>query len=250
MDNKQTNIIVSDLLDISNFFMTKNPKEINVIFDKINEIIPITSGIICKIHLDDTKFKIKNYYSYNIDERFLTAYQSYGMVEIDSIMRFTYNHSIPIQWSDALSSVYSNSKFTQHLNKYNLYDGIAYMHKDTNTDWLTYFCLGYDDIKPIHSLFIRYLAPYIHNTLKFRAIQNVIKSKNISKREIEVLQWVADGKTYWEISKILTISERTVRFHIGNIISKLNANNNVHAISKAIRLNILISNKVGLERYS
>ena len=59
----------------------------------------------------------------------------------------------------------------------------------------------------------------------------------LSIREKEVVRWIAEGKTYWEISKILEISERTVRFHAQNIKSKLNAGSMAHAISKIVGKN-------------
>ncbi|HET9113134.1 MAG TPA: helix-turn-helix transcriptional regulator, partial [Burkholderiales bacterium] len=61
----------------------------------------------------------------------------------------------------------------------------------------------------------------------------------LSSREVEVLQWTGDGKTSGEISELLNISERTVNFHIGNAISKLNAANKAAAVIKAAMLGML-----------
>jgi LuxR family quorum sensing-dependent transcriptional regulator len=44
---------------------------------------------------------------------------------------------------------------------------------------------------------------------------------------------VADGKTAWEVSRILSISEHTVLTHQRNVKQKLDAANNVHAVVKA-----------------
>lgn len=56
----------------------------------------------------------------------------------------------------------------------------------------------------------------------------------LSDRELEVLHWVAYGKTSWEISQILKLSERTVNFHIANCVDKLDAANRSHAAVKAV----------------
>lgn len=58
----------------------------------------------------------------------------------------------------------------------------------------------------------------------------------LSNRECEVLYWVAYGKTSWEISKILVLSERTVNFHVAKCIQKLNAANRSHAAVKAVQI--------------
>jgi LuxR family quorum-sensing system transcriptional regulator CciR len=44
----------------------------------------------------------------------------------------------------------------------------------------------------------------------------------LSRREIQCVYWVNEGKTDWEIGKILGISEDTVAYHLKNVKSKLN----------------------------
>lgn len=63
---------------------------------------------------------------------------------------------------------------------------------------------------------------------------------DLSKREVECMSWLIQGKTSWEISRILTISERTVEFHISNIVEKLGCTNRQHAIAKAIIQGVLM----------
>jgi LuxR family transcriptional regulator, quorum-sensing system regulator BjaR1 len=55
----------------------------------------------------------------------------------------------------------------------------------------------------------------------------------LSEREREVMRWLADGKTAWEVSRILSLSEHTVLTHLRNAKQKLDAANNVHAVVKA-----------------
>lgn len=62
---------------------------------------------------------------------------------------------------------------------------------------------------------------------------------SLTVREIDVLRWTADGHTSAEVSDILSISERTVNFHINNTLQKLNALNKTAAVVKAARLGLL-----------
>jgi DNA-binding CsgD family transcriptional regulator len=55
----------------------------------------------------------------------------------------------------------------------------------------------------------------------------------ITDREKEVLRWTADGKTAYEVARILDISERTVNFHLSNVTAKLGAINKTQAAVKA-----------------
>lgn len=64
-------------------------------------------------------------------------------------------------------------------------------------------------------------------------------NRRFTARESECLHWIALGKSYGETALILSISERTVKFHAQNIIKKMNAVNIKQAIIKAIRMNLI-----------
>jgi DNA-binding NarL/FixJ family response regulator len=55
----------------------------------------------------------------------------------------------------------------------------------------------------------------------------------LSENEVELLTWVARGKTSVEIAKQLRISKRTVDFHIDNARTKLRAATRTEAVLKA-----------------
>ncbi len=57
---------------------------------------------------------------------------------------------------------------------------------------------------------------------------------SLSPREWEVLGWLKLGKTSWDISRILGITERTVNYHVNNIIQKLGAANRLQAVCQAL----------------
>lgn len=78
------------------------------------------------------------------------------------------------------------------------------------------------------------IIPHLHEAMR-RGIYAIRRIAQVSRREREVLLWLANGKSSWDISIILNISERTVKFHIENIMKKLNAVNRTHAVAIAIR---------------
>ena len=61
----------------------------------------------------------------------------------------------------------------------------------------------------------------------------------LTGRERECLLWAAEGKTAWEISQILAVSQRTVVFHLNNATTKLNATNRQHAVARAVARSLL-----------
>jgi LuxR family quorum-sensing system transcriptional regulator SolR len=61
----------------------------------------------------------------------------------------------------------------------------------------------------------------------------------LNVREREVMRWTAEGKTSYEIGRILIISTGTVNYHINNAVRKLNAVNKIQAVVKAALLGLL-----------
>jgi DNA-binding CsgD family transcriptional regulator len=61
----------------------------------------------------------------------------------------------------------------------------------------------------------------------------------LTPKEMETLRWVQEGKTTWEIAKILGVSEATVKFHVGNVLRKLGANSRTQAVAIALKTGLL-----------
>lgn len=66
----------------------------------------------------------------------------------------------------------------------------------------------------------------------------------LTLREQHVMLLLQEGKTNQQIAKALSVTERTVRFHLRNVYIKLGVSNRTHAVAKAIRLG-LISDTAG-----
>jgi LuxR family quorum sensing-dependent transcriptional regulator len=61
------------------------------------------------------------------------------------------------------------------------------------------------------------------------------RTTSLTSREVEVLTWVARGKSAWEIGEILDITKRTVDEHVQAAVRKMGAANRTHAVAIAIR---------------
>jgi DNA-binding NarL/FixJ family response regulator len=65
--------------------------------------------------------------------------------------------------------------------------------------------------------------------------QNQIPSEALTRREVDVLQCLAQGFTNKETARSLKISIETVKFHISSIYSKLGVNNRTEAVRMGVR---------------
>lgn len=88
----------------------------------------------------------------------------------------------------------------------------------------------------------QYIQPSLIPALNKRLIaKDVDKDKidSLTKREMEVLIQVANGKFNKEIANLLNISERTVKNHISNIFKKIDVNDRTQAAVFAIKNDII-----------
>jgi DNA-binding NarL/FixJ family response regulator len=78
------------------------------------------------------------------------------------------------------------------------------------------------------------MAPDVRARLDQRATQ-----PTLTRREIQVLQLVSQGKRNKEIAAILGLSEDTVPVHVKNIFAKLRVNERTAAVNVALRRGII-----------
>lgn len=84
--------------------------------------------------------------------------------------------------------------------------------------------------------------PSLHPTIASKVIQELHRptalqptSDPLTARELEILKCVAQGLTNQTIAEQLVVSERTVRTHVSNILSKLHLANRTQAALYALR---------------
>jgi LuxR family transcriptional regulator, activator of conjugal transfer of Ti plasmids len=83
----------------------------------------------------------------------------------------------------------------------------------------------------VHARVLQLMVVYFHAHARRKlAPSRVVDGVSLSPREFECLEWVAQGKSAWEIGRILGISRRTAAFHLDNAKLKLG----VHSISQAV----------------
>jgi DNA-binding CsgD family transcriptional regulator len=95
------------------------------------------------------------------------------------------------------------------------------------------------EVGPQHAFLMKLLTPHLHFALArvLATVENyqgaLCKSKKaLSVRQREILHWLHEGKTNWEIAKILELSELNVKYHINQIFLKLEVRSRAQAVAK------------------
>ncbi len=63
--------------------------------------------------------------------------------------------------------------------------------------------------------------------------------EQLTDRELQVLALVAAGRRNREIAEVLTVTIKTVEFHLSNILGKLNAQSRTEAVTRAWQVGML-----------
>lgn len=81
------------------------------------------------------------------------------------------------------------------------------------------------------------LAPHLQLAFSraFRRDRSAPAPVALSPREREVMRWLCEGKSSWETSVIVGVSERTVNFHVYNVLRRLGAANRPQALAMLAR---------------
>ena len=89
---------------------------------------------------------------------------------------------------------------------------------------------------------VLWLCNQLHTCMTTRYLPRHVEQAQphrLSARESEVLKWTAEGKTAFDIGMILSLTTRTVNFHISSAIRKMGANNKTSAVVIATKSGLL-----------
>jgi LuxR family transcriptional regulator, quorum-sensing system regulator CviR len=90
-------------------------------------------------------------------------------------------------------------------------------------------------------IILHHLVPHLHLALllTLRPTSPPLFDGTLSRREKEVLDWLKEGKSSWDISVLLGIRERTVNFHVYNIMRKLGTSNRAQTVAVALHCGLI-----------
>jgi LuxR family transcriptional regulator, activator of conjugal transfer of Ti plasmids len=86
-----------------------------------------------------------------------------------------------------------------------------------------------------HRHVLQLMAMYFHAQARRRLMPNrIVDGVALSPRELECLEWAAQGKSAWEIGRLLNISRRTAAFHLDNAKAKFGVRTICQAVAKLV----------------
>lgn len=231
---------LSDILDLINAAVTSKTEQ---------DIIRFTTGLkdlvgadhaVCGLGEITSRQLSRILKIVNLDYpmEWLRIYAAEELYKNDPIIKYNYEFSKTHLWSEAMA-VYKDEPFVDFMNKasefglrYGVASGIS--EEGSKRGSIFSFSGNSNRFSEHQKDILDIITPHVHQALVRVCGIEDRRDFSLSSREKEVLNWIKEGKTNWEIAIILNISERTVKFHVQNIERKLNAVNKSHAIAIAM----------------
>ncbi|MBI5696876.1 MAG: autoinducer binding domain-containing protein [Nitrospirae bacterium] len=218
-------------------------EEFEEIVGCLKGLVPFEYSVFLSAHLDGDSvqepFKLINV---NYDPEWVELYAERKYHLVDPILKENFRSFGVQYWGDTYEKDPPALDFRTAAEGFGLRSGYTSgVRNQAGTRGGLFSFAGRDVKKCARSLAIlEFITPHL-----FLAVERTDNADRLSaapalsEREKAVLRWTAQGKTTWETAAIINIGERTVKFHVKNIMRKLNAVSRTQAAAVASELGLL-----------
>ncbi|MEK6598819.1 MAG: LuxR C-terminal-related transcriptional regulator [Deltaproteobacteria bacterium] len=227
-----------EILDVIQASLScKTEMDFKSLLEKTKGLVGGEHGI-CGLGIYDAKGLVdaKTIINSSYPKEWLSVYQKKQLYFIDPIVIQQYKFSGTQFWVDTYKKYRGKdiSEFIYDASSFGLKYGITSGIKSpcNRMGSLVAFSNSKNYFEEHQKEIMDAIIPHLHQALVriYRVLKTDISSP-LTAREMDIIHWIKEGKTNWEISVIFNISERTVKFHLDNIKEKLGAVSKTHAVA-------------------
>ncbi len=230
-----------DLVDAASIAGTE--QQFRHLIHLMSKLVPLERMHVCVVNLDEqsnvTGFS-RNIFINNYPVEFLNEYLANGYQRVDAAWDVILRAGRPVIWHQMRKRF--NSRDLQPLyaraDAHGMHDGFSFGARFSHSSCSSVFAGVCDKNELVrhqrHVAVIDYLTPHLHAALAKIQFGLLKETPLLTDREREVINWAKYGKTDTEISLQMGVSARTVKFHVENVMRKLEAHNRVQATAIAL----------------
>lgn len=181
------------------------------------------------------------------NEYYLELLQPDGRIDSPLMTRWR-NTQEPVMFQSGRDDHLYPAEWVRIFNKYDMRNTVAHGMLDMQGALTSYFIFTRNEgeVGLKHLYLLKLLTPHLHLALvrilatleDFGNYAGAIHSL-ISDRQRQILHWLHEGKTNWEIARILGMTEKNVKYHIEQILVKLDVRNRTQAVACAVGLGLV-----------
>jgi LuxR family transcriptional regulator, quorum-sensing system regulator CviR len=229
----------------------RNIRQFQACFNKLKKILLCEGGFCVfadKEALDNHQVPVFFSHTLNFSDEFIKLYVKDRYHEDSVVMKTVFKTWQPQNWRTAWSHLkHGKGASSMQLAKdYGYLDGWSHANYHATNAAVSVISFAGKKVDNDHrtTSILKYIMPHLADS--FMSIFNPDLSKlregtrfHVTPRELEILKWLGHGKSTWDISVILSRSERVVKWHVNNLMQKLSAQNRTQAVAIGMRLGLL-----------
>ncbi len=177
-------------------------------------------------------------------------YNDQHYMGVDPTVAYCARNIIPLNWMNLQGDPPRDPQLQRFLSEaqdFGLNSGVSFPIHTAQGDSAMFSFASSDHHKKTQSRIItampfgQLFTAYLHETVRRVFAEELLPASRVelTQREQQCLLWVTEGKTTWETSQILNISERTVTFHLQNTVDKLGVANRQQAVARAVAMGVI-----------
>ena len=179
-----------------------------------------------------------------------TRYFARGYMSIDPVVNHCVSHLTPYSW-EQITSLEREDKivrdFMGEAREFSLNSGVSFPVHSPQGEFAIFSAASNLDREQVKAQILEAI-PFTHmftaclheNVRKiFQQREIPLKEVSLAEQERESLLWVTNGKTTWDTSEILGVSENTVISHLQHTCEKLNVYSPEQAMARAVSLGLI-----------
>jgi LuxR family transcriptional regulator, quorum-sensing system regulator CviR len=223
---------------------SESVEDVKDVLTRFQTLFPFTRviGGLAKLSRTGAFEGFTNVLNVSYPEEWIRLYWQRGYFEVDPVLQTALKKPGTQHWESTYKVASSDKQreFMEAAKEFGLGDGITTGSTDAACGYGTFCSFASAervDAKRYMPL-VEYFGYHVHLALlrtapkSSQAVASCVRE--LTLREMTILNWVRQGKTNWEIAKIMSVSERTIRFHVESIFAKLDVTSRSHAVATAI----------------
>lgn len=223
--------------------LTSADGSLDRVMSLLRELVPYEMALIGVASLQLEVGSAPGIWNFGFDQEWLRVYQQRRYERIDPVVRLALSTNASVSWQDVVAGERPIDRDLLALkldfgHVYGLTCGNVEQSGQKQATLIT-LSLSREAPAPRFHRILERVTPHLRALCLGAHRDPSEPVPELTERELEILRWVKEGKSSWVIGEILSISERTVKFHVASVFRKLDVSSRPQAIAKALHFGLL-----------
>jgi LuxR family transcriptional regulator len=241
LSHKETRMLIDR---VAGMLTTRTTNTLDQALGWLQELTWADQLVICRMTAEKSQVKIEQVYNYSFNAQWVDIYIAENYANIDPVLKYATIQQGAFEWDFGKQrpNLYFPRKFAESAQDHGLRSGISFSVCSCAQARQFTLCSAGNVAPHRYSVSrdaLSALVPAFQIVLEANRPLGKVNEIQLTDKERSVLAWLSKGKSVWDTSVILSVSESTIKFHQKNIYRKLGVSNRAHAIAKAVQCGLL-----------